>query len=205
MNKKENKKGCHPEEFLFRISSLFINDRKAGGPEQKHLRTTRCAAFTLIELLVVVLIIGILAAIALPQYRLAVEKSRAMEAVVNLRAWHNALERYRLANGSYPTSSTSAMNDIDITLPSSHYFTPFYYYNATDKIIYIAYKADSYWITQVLKADNAIEWLARGLGCNTTGVGTTTDLGAKICKSLCGKRTLTVWWGQGQYGCSIKY
>ena len=58
--------------------------------------------FTLIELLVVVLIIAILAAIALPQYRIAVEKSRAADALLNLRAAATAMEVYKLTHGSYP-------------------------------------------------------------------------------------------------------
>ena len=55
--------------------------------------------FTLLELLVVILIIGILAAIALPQYKNAVRKARVAEAQITLRAIIDTTDRAILANG----------------------------------------------------------------------------------------------------------
>ena len=70
-------------------------------------------AFTLIELLVVVLIIGILAAVALPQYQKAVAKSRLTQMLVRVKALHDGAEVYYMANGFYPSDVRDV--DLDIT------------------------------------------------------------------------------------------
>lgn len=72
--------------------------------------------FTLIELLVVVLIIGILAAIALPQYQKAVMKSRLMGHLTTVRSLVQAVEMFYMSTGRNP-SSLDDVESLDVALP----------------------------------------------------------------------------------------
>lgn len=73
------------------------------------------AGFTLIELLVVVLIIGILASVALPQYQKTVLKARYTQAQVLGRALQESVDMYYLANGTYPVS----LENLELQLPGT--------------------------------------------------------------------------------------
>lgn len=78
--------------------------------------------FTLIELLVVVLIISILAAIAVPQYKLSVAKSRLATIRPILATIKQANKAYYLANGEYAPSTREGWKKLDIEFPTCKFY-----------------------------------------------------------------------------------
>lgn len=83
------------------------------GFAQQNYRTRLRFGFTLIELLVVVLVIGILVAVAVPQYETAVDKARFSTLMALTKAIKTDQEVFYLANGFY----SADLNDLAGSLP----------------------------------------------------------------------------------------
>jgi general secretion pathway protein G len=60
--------------------------------------------FTLIELMVVIIILGLLAAIVMPRIVGETDRARYEQAKVQMRILEDALKRYKLDNGVYPST-----------------------------------------------------------------------------------------------------
>jgi prepilin-type N-terminal cleavage/methylation domain-containing protein len=77
------------------------------------------AGFTLVELAVVIVIIGVLAAFAVPRFRASVERSKAAESFNYLSSIQAAMERYHARQATY----AAEVNDLDIQFTAPKYFT----------------------------------------------------------------------------------
>jgi len=88
--------------------------KKAFTPLQIRINKTNrrfVTGFTLIELLIVIIIIGILATMAVPQYQKMVQKAQGAEAINNLGILKRALDMYYAEHGSY----TDLITNLDVT------------------------------------------------------------------------------------------
>jgi type IV pilus assembly protein PilA len=81
----------------------------------KKARDDRDAGFTLIELLVVVIIIGILAAIAIPVFLNQRDSARAAASESDIRNAAIQLETYYTKNGDYPAAAADIAADITVS------------------------------------------------------------------------------------------
>ena len=161
--------------------------------------------FTLIELLVVVLIIGILASVALPQYNQAVLKSRTVQLRILADALRDAQLVYQLENGTYATK----FEELNIQIPDGATITP-----------YGSNAEQAKWPNQIIAYTSINNQIATYVFDNKHNIGihsyfggrhicqSYTELADKVCLSLGGKYYGTACataenLAAGKHGCQL--
>ena len=79
-------------------------------------REYKCSGFTLIEILLVVVIIGILAAVAVPRFAGRTDQAKKSATKATLNAMHKMLDMYEIDNGYYPESTDCFVDDAGICI-----------------------------------------------------------------------------------------
>jgi len=156
--------------------------------------------FTLIELLVVVLIIGILASVALPQYKLAVDKTRLMKLVSMAKSIVAAQENYYLSNGEY----TDVWDNLAVNFNATQ--TNAYTLTSNAGWSFSLASRGYLWISDVKLPDIQIYYFYEHCkNCAQSPVGggiscyakTTSSHAKKLCKNLTNKKMYDVGSGSG--------
>ena len=137
----------------------------------------KTSGFTLIELLVIVLIIGILSSIALPQYRKSVEKSRAANALVDLKVLYDAEKIYHDTYEKY----TQDIDELDVQVSTVKKVQDGLYQTSYGCI---RLTAESVWTATEHVA------LSRNLNSGNTSCGGKGSFGDKVCQAL-GRKKVT--------------
>ena len=177
------------------LSGIWRFVTATADPRQKPSGERNRLGFTLIELLVVVLIIGILAAVALPQYQVAVGKAKIMRLLPLMHSIKEAQQTYYLASGQY----TNKFSELDIDVPAGGTVIGDYY------VAYANFKCALLGSSASIKCGQGVDSSERKLhlelyyGPSITFCWAYNTTEKDICKSIC-KKALTDN-GNGVFSC----